>query len=75
MDKLIEKMEKVYRSQTTRDGYYCGYPIAVCKDLLSVIKANIGVVASKCNDCDGDGQPLQEYCKTCKGYGVIAKGE
>jgi hypothetical protein len=36
--KLIEEMEKIYRSQPTRYGYYCGHPISVCKELLSVVK-------------------------------------
>ena len=82
---LVELMEQTYRSQKTRDGYYCGYPIEVCKQLLSVVKEHIGEVAEVCPDCNGTGYIYspnevegifgQDICHICNGTGVIARTE
>ena len=68
-EKLIEEMSKAYFKPYSKEPF---------KNVLDVVKQNIGAVAEVCPDCWRshqycDGSCECGKCKTCNGTGVVSK--
>ena len=80
--KLIEEMVTKAQIAYNRGGVKGqsqGWEV-VAKEMLSVVKRNIGVVAMVCPECDGSGKVYDgrylddpDICAMCLGNGVVAR--
>ena len=62
-EKLIEEMSKAYFKPYSKEPF---------KNVLDVVKQNIGAVAMVCPECGGN-SGLGDSCSRCKDVGVVSK--